>query len=287
MAQSPTHTFGQKIGELLEELLHPLLHEVAEKHKLYLDYQHAREARKGRKKVAWRDNKGNSHDLDFVLEAGGSETQVGSPKAFIECAWRSYTKHSRNKAQEMQGAIVPLSETYHHDHPFLGAVLAGVFTEGSLSQLRSHSFGILFFPRQSIVAAFASVGVDTYFDEETPDAQVKKKLNAYMRLKAAERGKLVEHLRQTHAGDIRGFLGLLQQTLTRRVVGIAVMTLHGPTQEVASVDAAVAYVEQYEEVRAVTGFIRYEIIVRYNTGQRHASDFDNKFEAIAFLRGLG
>src|SRR5580704_1075007 len=112
MAQSPSHTFGQKIGELLEDLLHPLLLQVAEKHGLYLDYQHARAARANRKKVAWRDNKGNSHDLDFVLEAGGSESEVGTPRAFIECAWRSYTKHSRNKAQELQGAIIPLAETF-------------------------------------------------------------------------------------------------------------------------------------------------------------------------------
>ncbi len=286
MAQSPSHTFGQKIGELLEELLHPLLLEVAEKHGLYLDYQHAREARGNRKKVAWKDNKGNTHDLDFVLEAGGSETEVGSPKAFIECAWRSYTKHSRNKAQELQGAIIPLAETYQRYHPFLGVVLAGVFTEGSLSQLRSHRFGILFFSRQSIVAAFAVVGIDASFDEETPDAQVKKKLRTYLRLKPAERRKIIDHLKKSHADEVRIFLALLETTLTRNIIAIAVVALHGPIQEVATADDAVEYVEKYDEAKAVTRFICYEVTARYSNGDKITGEFSNKLDAIGFLRGL-
>ena len=87
----------------------------------------------------------NSHDLDFVLERGGTPDKIGMPVAFIETAWRRYTKHSRNKAQEIQGALEPLAETYRHLAPFKGAVLAGVFTEGALTQLRSLGFTVLYF----------------------------------------------------------------------------------------------------------------------------------------------
>lgn len=76
-----------------------------------------------KRKVAWIDGQGNTHDLDYVFELGGSDEQIGSPRAFIEAAWRRYTKHSRNKAQEIQGAILPLAERFHDCHPFLGAVL--------------------------------------------------------------------------------------------------------------------------------------------------------------------
>jgi hypothetical protein len=143
MAESPSHKFGQIIGDLLERMLHAPLKAIADKHDLYLDYKHPRPARGNKVKVAWRDSKGNSHDLDYVLEHGGTEAVIGTPKGFIETAWRRYTKHSRNKAQEMQGAIIPLAETYSDYNPFLGAVLAGVFTEGSLQQLRSHGFALL------------------------------------------------------------------------------------------------------------------------------------------------
>jgi hypothetical protein len=105
MAESPSHKFGQIIGELLEEVLRKPLMRIARRHGLYLDFKHPRKARGNKRKVCWTDHKGNKHDLDYVLEFGGSETVIGKPKAFIESAWRRYTKHSRNKAQEIQGSV--------------------------------------------------------------------------------------------------------------------------------------------------------------------------------------
>jgi hypothetical protein len=127
MAESPAHRFGQIIGEVLEAGIRPLLTKFATDHGLYLDQKGKRPCRKG-KKCTWVDQNGNAHDLDFVLERGGTPTKVGMPAAFIESAWRRYTKHSRNKAQEIQGAIEPLAATYHTSGPFKGAILAGVFT---------------------------------------------------------------------------------------------------------------------------------------------------------------
>jgi hypothetical protein len=286
MALSPSYTFGQKIGELLEEMLRPLLAEAGKKHGLYLDYKHERPARQNKKKVAWQDNKGNTHDLDYVLESGGSELVKGSPKAFIECAWRSYTKHSRNKAQEMQGAIIPLAQTYSQHHPFLGVVLAGVFTEGSLKQLRSIGFAILFFPQESIVSAFVKAGIDAYFDEDTPDADVQKKLEAYQRLTRAKKSKIIAELKRIQEEDIRSFLGSLEASLTRWLTRISVVALHGLAQEVSSVAEAIELVEQYQEGRSTTGFVRYELIARYSNGDKIIGDFENKRDAIQFLSGL-
>src|SRR5258707_317081 len=87
------HRFGQIIGERVEFALREPLASVAAKHSLYLDYKHPRETRGGRRKVIWHDSKGNGHDLDYVLEQGGSETVVGRPKVFIEIAYHA----SRNR----------------------------------------------------------------------------------------------------------------------------------------------------------------------------------------------
>src|SRR4051812_16570820 len=122
MAEAPGHRLGQIIGETLEAALEPVLQEVADLHALYLDKKGIRPARRG-KKLTWTDSLGNSHDLDYVLERGGTEDEIGVPVAFIETAWRRYTKHSRNKAQEIQGAILPLLVTHSEAKPFPGAVL--------------------------------------------------------------------------------------------------------------------------------------------------------------------
>ena len=162
MAESLSHKFGQIIGDLLELAIEPHLQKFARKHKLYLDKKGARKARSG-KKVCWTDANGNKHDLDFVLERGGTENKIGDPVAFIETAWRRYTKHSRNKAQEIQGAVLPLAIKYRRSSPFVGVVLAGVFTEGALTQLKSLGFGVLYFPYETVVKTFSKFGINAAF----------------------------------------------------------------------------------------------------------------------------
>jgi hypothetical protein len=111
MAEAAGHRFGQLIGEYCEKAVEPLLKEFADRHGLFLDKAGDRPARSG-KKVKWIDSYGNSHNLDYVLERGGTPEKVGTPVAFIESAWRRYTKHSRNKAQEIQGAILPIRDKH-------------------------------------------------------------------------------------------------------------------------------------------------------------------------------
>ena len=181
MAKSYSHKFGQIIGDLLELAIQPYLYKFAKSHNLFLDKQGQRLARPG-KKVSWTDERGNKHDLDFVLERGGTETQLGIPVAFIETAWRRYTKHSRNKAREIQSAIIPLSEKYQAHSPFIGVVLAGVFTKGALAQLKSLKFGVLYFPYDSILETFKKFGINAAFDENTTEPEFKRKISAWNKL---------------------------------------------------------------------------------------------------------
>jgi hypothetical protein len=175
MAKSPAHKFGQIIGDVIEAAVEPLLEKFANQHNLYVDKRGPRPARSGNE-VSWTDLYGNTHDLDFVLERGGSPDKNGTPVAFIEVAWRRYTKHSRNKAQEIQGAILPLLLTHQTAAPFIGVIVAGVFTEGALTQLRSLGFKVLYFPHDTVVEAFRAAGVNAAFDEETPDAEFARKV---------------------------------------------------------------------------------------------------------------
>lgn len=107
MALAPGHRLGQIIGEMFELAVEPSLATFCATHDLYLDGKRPRRARRG-VKVTWLDNLGNRHDLDHVIERGGTEDEVGIPAAFIETAWRRYTKHSKNKAQELQAAVLPV-----------------------------------------------------------------------------------------------------------------------------------------------------------------------------------
>jgi len=283
MAQSPSHKFGQIIGELLEEMVRAPLTKVAKKRKLYLDYKHARPTRGNRRKVVWTDNKNNDHELDYVLEYGGTEKVRGVPKAFIESAWRRYTKHSRNKAQEIQGAVSTLAETYRDNSPFIGVVLAGVFTAGSLAQLRSHGFNIVYCSYQTVMEAFASVGIDAAFDEDTSDVELQKKVDAFGALDSRRRRKLLRELRKRVQSDLDTFIEQLEVSLTRQIERILIATLHGFKCDAGSVKEAIELIRDYDEGQAADSFVRYEIAVRYTNGDRIMGQFEEKNAAIEFL----
>jgi len=286
MAESPSHKLGQFIGEVLESVLREDLAAVAAARGLYLDYQHPRPARGGKRKVGWTDFRGNHHDLDYVLEEGGSEQVRGRPKAFIESAWRRYTKHSRNKAQEIQGAVSPLAETYADEHPFLGVVLGGVFTDGSLSQLRSHRFHILYFPYESIVNAFAVAGVDIGFGEDTSEEDLKSKVRACAALSGADKARIVARLRVDHASELKAVLGSLATVLDRRVVRVHVLPLFGDASAIPTVGEAIDFLVHHDAARPEGRFDRYEVMVSYNNGDEIRGSFQAKDPAIEFLQGF-
>ena len=287
VAKSPAHKLGQIIGDELEAVIRGPLQEMAEEFGLYLDYKHPRPVRDGKRKVAWRDSYGNIHDLDYVLEENGSEEILGRPCAFIEIAWRRYTKHSRNKAQEIQGAILPLAETYSQHAPFLGAVLAGDFTEGSRDQLRSHGFQVAYVTYGMIVQAFRNAGVDLSSNEDTTEAALNRKVSAYNRLTPNARKKLRKEMRMVCAAQLDPFFDALRNSLGRRITQIIMLALSGAAVQFEDIESAIRFVEGYDESTPATAFDRYELNVRYSNGREVRGSFPNKQDCTDFLRLLG
>ena len=276
------HTFGQIIGNVLEVAVEPALRKFASDHGLFLDKKGPRHAREG-KKVTWTDLYGNSHDLDFVLERGGTEKAIGIPVAFIETAWRRYTKHSRNKAQEIQGAIQVLALTHKYSCPFTGAILAGVFTEGALTQLKSLGFHVLYFPYTSILTAFNSVGLDADFDENTSEKEFRRKISRWKPLSKKTKRSVAEHLVNLHKADIQAFFDALEKIVTRKIAKITVIPLHGRESEYQTVEAAIEFLTSYKGTNIEAGVYKYEIYIRYSNGDRITAEFTGKDAAVEFL----
>ncbi len=284
MAISPAHRFGQIIGELLEDAVRTVLIPFAKNKGLYLDQIGKRPCRNGTKKCTWTDLNGNKHDLDFVLERGGTPQKLGTPVAFIETAWRRYTKHSKNKAQEIQGAILPLAATYGNAGPFTGAVLGGVFTSSALTQLRSLGFQIVYISYENIIAVLNTYGIDAEYDQDTPDAEFTKKINRFEALTSAQRRNLVNELLSFHKSDVATFMKSLESAVSRQIVRIIILPLHGIKTELKTVPDAIAFIQKYDEFRCSARVDRYEIQVRYNNGNEIEGRFNDKQSALDFLR---
>ncbi|WP_322924997.1 hypothetical protein [Paenibacillus campi] len=206
MAKAASHKFGQMIGDLLEDAMLEYMKPIAIKHNLYLDFKHSRQARNGKKEVIWIDSLDNKHKLDLVLEKNGDENKYGNPVAFIEIAWRRYKKHSKNKAQEIQGALLPLVRKYSRHSPFYGAILAGEFTNPSIQQLESEGFKVVYFSYETIIQAFKLIGIEVYWSEDTSDDEVLEKIKQYEKLSIERKNIIIDSLIKSNKDQLKNFI---------------------------------------------------------------------------------
>jgi hypothetical protein len=155
---SSGHKLGQLIGDWYEEyFVLPLLQGVGKSLNLFVDSRFInRNVREG--KILWDDLDGNYVDYDYVLEIGGSDDKLGIPVGFIECFWRRGARHSKDKARDDSGKLMPMRETYPTAR-FLGIVSAGDFTKPARDLVRSREIDLFYVPKEKIVNAFHSCGL--------------------------------------------------------------------------------------------------------------------------------
>jgi hypothetical protein len=152
-------------------------------------------------------------------------------------------------------------------HPFKGAVLAGDFTAGAINQLKSLGFAVAYFPYETVLKAFAVVGIDASSDETTPDKEFKSK-------------ELVAQNRD----QIESFVTTLRLAVLRTVKSIRVLPLHGTVMELTTISDAIQFIEDYPEERSSSPIVRYEILVIYVNGDKISGEFAAKTDAIEFLK---
>ena len=283
MAESPAHRFGQVIGNLIEEILQPVLQEFADQRKLFLDKHGGREGVRSGRRLSWKDDYGNSHDLDFVIEKTAAPGVQGRPVAFIEAAWRRYTKHSKNKAQEIQGAILPIAEKHKWDRPFLGAVLAGEFTRPSLDQLTSSGFTVVYLPYDAIVSAFRDVGIDSRFDEDTSDRDFAHCVDRIDELSEAERQRLKSRIVELNREGFDVFFAALRRKPDSLIDRVTVLPLFGVPCEFDSIHAAAQFINGFDPGKPATEFQKYEIVVRFSNQDKIDGLFSQRAQALRFL----
>lgn len=282
MAKSPAHRFGQIIGNTVEDAIEPRLRQFTNRNDLYLDRESSDRPRSG-KTVRWDDAFGNTHKLDYVIEEGGTVDERGEPMAFIEVAWRRYTKHSKNKAQEIQGAIRPLVKKYEDNAPFSGVVLAGEFTDNAVTQLESLGFTVLHFEYDTITEAFEREGIDAYWEEDTAEEDLQAEVDKWEALPEDQQHKIAEHLIELNKNKVEHFFKELEGTITRNIEVIRVLPLSGESHDFDSVEEAVDYIESVEEDQNSGPVVRYEVQIRYDNGDEITGEFSKKENAVGFL----
>ena len=287
MAKSQSHQLGEFIGSFFEDLMKEPIREFTDNYGLYFDTNRPRKVRKNRKTLTWTDVHANKHRLDFVIEKGGTETEIGDPVAFIEIAWRNYTRHSKNKVQEISAAVNPICDKYEMIKPFKGAILSGVFTDNSISQLRSEGFHVLYIPSEKIIEAFKAHGLDIYYDDNTTEAEVSKK---YTAISKKSNNAILEKVRQeilkTCKAEIGQFVGELSLFYNRKIKIISILPLHGKRTEMFDVEKAIEFINAYTDISEDQSLEYIEVVVNYNNGSIIQCQFKEKIEVVGFLKRL-
>lgn len=182
---------------------------------------------------------------------------------------------------------MPIAESHGWDRPFLGAILAGEFTDGSIDQLRSLGFRILHIPYSKIVDAFSFVGVDATFDEITPDEEFQKRVDRIESMSPVE----IQALRDRLAGDCKAligqFLNELKEALDRMVESVRILPLSGTEHVFKSLAEAEQFVDSFDPRKVSGAFQRYEVIVIYSNGDRINGSFFDKEGLKRFLSYVG
>ena len=219
---SAGHKLGQLVGDWFEEFLAlPLLQRVADHLDLFLDHRfRARKSRAG-EKIIWKDIDGNSVDYDFVMELGGTEKRSGIPVAFFECFWRRGKRHSKDKARDDTGKLLPMRDV-HPTARFLGIIAGGDFTAPARALVQNRQIDLFYVPKSKIVSAFERHGLEIDYPDVLPEPQKAKLADAFdhaltprtKKQAAATLRRLVGEVSlDTYVDRVRAALGALPQEI--------------------------------------------------------------------------
>ncbi|WP_322922574.1 hypothetical protein, partial [Paenibacillus campi] len=75
----------------------------------------------------------------------------------------------------------------------------------------------------------------------------------------------------------------LDQAVERQIESIKILPLHGKSREYTLLVDALDYIKNYDEQKSHAPLDKYEIVVKYNNGDKIEVEFKEKSSAIIFL----
>ncbi len=143
---------------------------------------------------------------------------------------------------------------------------------------------MLYIPFEKPVQAFSTFGLDIDFDEDSKEADLKKK---YAAVSKRSNKPLLEKVRKEILSscdmEIKQFIDELEASYTRKIKSICILPLHGTRTEVVDVEKGIAFINGYNSIPTDQKLEYIEVIVTYNNGSIIQCQFKTKVEAVNFL----
>lgn len=102
------------------------------------------------------------------MELSGSDNKKGIPIGFFETFWRRGSRHSKDKARDDSGKLVPMRQTYPTSR-FLGILSAGDFTRPAQELVTSRSIDLFYIPKNLIISSWEKNGLIIDYPDDLPE----------------------------------------------------------------------------------------------------------------------
>ncbi|MCH2450967.1 MAG: hypothetical protein MK198_12590 [Gracilimonas sp.] len=245
-ASSSGHKLGQLVGDWWEEyVVLPLLADIAKDLDLYLDHRFRERSCREGAKIIWEDENGNKVDYDFVLELNGSDKKEGIPVGFVEVFWRRGARHSKDKARDDSGKLMPMRQTYPTAR-YLGVAACGSLTGPAREYIKLRDIDLFYVPKSKIIEAYSKNGLTIDY----PD-----------RLGEEEKAKLAEEFGNNFDNKMKK---KVSDTL-KKVIGKATIqsykskissSLSALPQEIRFQEANKSEYQSFESIKKATEFLK-------------------------------
>ena len=246
IASSSGHKLGQLVGDWWEEyVVLPLLADIAKDLDLYLDHRFRERSCREGAKIIWEDENGNKVDYDFVLELNGSDKKEGIPVGFVEVFWRRGARHSKDKARDDSGKLMPMRQTYPTAR-YLGVAACGSLTGPAREYIKLRDIDLFYVPKSKIIEAYSKNGLTIDY----PD-----------RLGEEEKAKLAEEFGNNFDNKMKK---KVSDTL-KKVIGKATIqsykskissSLSALPQEIRFQEANRSEYQSFESIKKATEFLK-------------------------------
>ncbi len=213
---SAGHKLGQLVGDWFQDFfVMPLLNEVAGSLGLFLDHRACFRNRGVRgDKILWADEDGNAVDYDFVMELNGSSEKLGIPVAFLECFWRRGSRHSKDKARDDSGKLMPMRVTYPTAR-FLGIVASGEFTRPARELVESRKINLFYVPKSKVIETFQNIGLEMDYDDKSREEVKSDIANTFERALSEDAKKKAAEILRRLIGEtaVKSYVSSVQAAL--------------------------------------------------------------------------
>ena len=139
----------------------------------------------------------------------------------------------------------------------------------------------LYFPYDTVVKAFRKFGIDAASNEGTSEKDFRSKIESWNKLK--DKTDVAKELLKLNKKNAEAFFSSLTESVSRFIERIIILPLHGQESSANTITEAIDFLKKYSEDKPKLPLAKYEIIIRYNTGDRIEASFKDKKDTIKFL----